>query len=70
MSPRDIARELDAAGFTLVRLDDVQRRFGVLYQLQVLVAPRSKWLARAAMEVVARIPGGRPLEWIVTCQRR
>jgi ubiquinone/menaquinone biosynthesis C-methylase UbiE len=65
-----IADELEAAGFRLLRLDDIQRHYRVLYQLQILVAPRSKWLARAAMNLVGRLPGGQPLEWVVTCERR
>jgi ubiquinone/menaquinone biosynthesis C-methylase UbiE len=69
LTPERIEMELRNAGFRLLHLDDVQRRYPLLYQLQVLVAPRSKRLARAAMEVVARVPGGRPLEWVVTCAR-
>jgi ubiquinone/menaquinone biosynthesis C-methylase UbiE len=70
LTPGRIVAELETAGFTRIQLVDVQRHYPVLYQLQVLVAPRSRWLARTAMAVVARIPGGRPLEWIVTCERR
>lgn len=67
---RDALRgELEAGGFRLDGLEGVQRRFLALYRLQVLVAPRSRWLARAAMEVLERTPGGDPLEWIVTCRR-
>jgi hypothetical protein len=35
---------------------------------QVYVAPRSRALARGAMELLDRL-GGPPLEWIVTCRR-
>jgi len=68
-TPDQIRDEVERAGFRLVRTDPVQRHYSVLYQLQVLVAPRSRRLARWAMEVVDRVPGGQPLEWIVTCQR-
>ena len=70
LTPDRIAEEVQAAGFRLVRLDDIQRHYPLLYQLQVLVAPRSKSLARAAMNLVGRLPGGRPLEWVVTCERQ
>jgi ubiquinone/menaquinone biosynthesis C-methylase UbiE len=69
LSAAQVRREVEEAGFKLVRLDDVQRHYSVLYQLQVLVAPRSRTLARWAMEMVDRLPSGQPLEWIVTCER-
>jgi len=69
VTPGQIRDELTQAGFRLVQIDGVQRHYSALYQLQVLIAPRSRRLARAAMEVVDRLPGGAPLEWIVTCQR-
>jgi SAM-dependent methyltransferase len=65
-----ISEELGASGFDVARLDGVQHRFPLLYRLQVLVAPRSRPLARACMELVDRLPGGQPLEWVVTCRRR
>ncbi len=64
-----LSEELSDAGLRLTSVVDVQRRFPLLRQLQVLVAPRSRALARGAMEVVDRFGGGRPLEWIVTCCR-
>lgn len=70
LTPERIASELSAAGLTLRRLHGVQHRYPLLYRLQVLVAPRSRWLASVAMEVVDRVPGGQPLEWVVTCERR
>ena len=70
LTPDRIESEVQAAGFRLLRLDDVQRHYPLLYQLQVLIAPRSKRLARAAMNLVERLPGGEPLEWVVTCERR
>jgi SAM-dependent methyltransferase len=70
LTPAAIRNELEAAGFTLVRLDGVQHRFPAMYRLQVLVGPRSRALARAGMELLDRIPGGQPLEWVVTCERR
>jgi ubiquinone/menaquinone biosynthesis C-methylase UbiE len=61
--------ELASAGFTVESLAGAQHNYGALYKLQVLVAPRSAKLARAAMNVVDRVGGGEPLEWIVTCRR-
>ena len=64
-----LTEELSEAGVRLTSAVEVQRRFPLLYRLQVLVAPRSRALARGAMEVVDRFGGGRPLEWIATCCR-
>ena len=64
-----LSRELADAGFSDVRLSGVQRRYPALARIQVLVAPRSRTLARMLMEAVDRAGGGAPLEWIVTCTR-
>jgi ubiquinone/menaquinone biosynthesis C-methylase UbiE len=64
-----LERELKDAGFNVVDLHGVQRRYPLLSRLQVLVAPRSRLLARSAMEMVDRMGGGPPLEWVVTCTR-
>jgi len=69
LTPEGIRTELHESGFELVSLTPVQRFYPLLYQLQVLIAPRSKPLARTAMEVVDRCSFGAPLEWIVTCRR-
>lgn len=66
----ELAAELAPSPFELIARRGVQRRYGALHRLQVLVAPRSRRLARLAMEAVDRCPGGEPLEWIVTCRRR
>lgn len=68
LRPDVLHRELNAAGFEIASLEGVQRRYPLLHQLQTLVAPRSRPVARAAMELVDRFSGGEPLEWIVTCQ--
>lgn len=64
-----LCAELAAAGFEVESLAGAQHRYGTLYRLQVLVAPRSAKLARLAMNVVDRVGGGEPLEWIVICRR-
>jgi SAM-dependent methyltransferase len=68
LRPAGLTAELAQAGLQLVSLDGVQRRYSLLSRMQSLVAPRSRLLARGAMEVVARL-GGEPLEWIATCRR-
>jgi len=70
MRPEQLDVELGDAGLDLIALDGVQHRYPALARLQTLVAPRSRLLARAAMEITDRFAGGRPLEWIVTCRRR
>jgi ubiquinone/menaquinone biosynthesis C-methylase UbiE len=70
MRPDVIESELRDAGLALVSLEGVQRRYPALAKLQTLIAPRSRLLARAAMEITDRLAGGPPLEWIVTCRRR
>lgn len=65
---KTLCAELSAAGLVVESLAGVQHRYPTLYQLQVLVAPRSARLARLAMNVVDR-SGGEPLEWVVTCRR-
>jgi ubiquinone/menaquinone biosynthesis C-methylase UbiE len=69
LTPDRLRAELGSAGFQVSALQGVQRHYSLLRQIQVLVAPRSRMLARAAMEVVDRFGGGQPLEWIVTCSR-
>ena len=69
MTPERLAAELREAGFSIPTLQGVQYRYETLYRLQTLVAPRSRRLARAAMELVDRVGGGEPLEWVVTCRR-
>ncbi len=68
-TPEGLRAELREAGFEAVELDGVQRRYPLLRRVQVLVGPRSRPLARAAMEAIDRLPGGEPLEWVVTCRR-
>jgi ubiquinone/menaquinone biosynthesis C-methylase UbiE len=68
VTPETLARELRACGFRIVSLVGVQRRYSALRGVQVLVAPRSRLLARCAMEALDRT-GGEPLEWVVVCRR-
>ena len=69
LRPDQLRAELKAAGLEVVSLAGVQHRYSMLRQLQLLVSPRSRRLARAAMELVDSLPGGTPLEWIVVCRR-
>ena len=66
--PDALSEELRSAGFGIVDLEGVQHRYPTLSRIQTLVAPRSRILARLAMECIDR-SGGQPLEWIVTCRR-
>ena len=67
--PDTLRDELAEAGFTIVSLEGVQHRYETLKWMQTLIAPRSRTLARLAMECTDRFTGGAPLEWIVTCRR-
>ena len=69
LRPEMIRAELKSAGFQVVSLKGVQHRYSMLARLQVLIAPRSRVIARTAMELINRLAGGEPLEWIVTCRR-
>ncbi len=69
LDPNTLHEELTSCGLVLERLEGAQHRYGLLYRTQVLVAPRSRPLARALMEGIDRFGGGEPLEWIVTCYR-
>jgi ubiquinone/menaquinone biosynthesis C-methylase UbiE len=69
MRPAALRAELAQAGFEVLTLRGAQHRYSVLARIETLVAPRSRFLARAAMEIVDRVGGGEPLEWIVTCRR-
>jgi ubiquinone/menaquinone biosynthesis C-methylase UbiE len=69
LRPDMIRAELKSAGFEVLSLKGVQHRYSVLAGLQVLIAPRSRVIARTAMELIDRLAGGEPLEWIVTCRR-
>jgi ubiquinone/menaquinone biosynthesis C-methylase UbiE len=68
LRPDGLREELRASGFNLISLTGVQRRYAALVKCQIYLAPRSRLLARAAMEVLDRL-GGEPLEWIVVCRR-
>jgi len=68
LTPAELDAELSDAGLRVRSLEGVQRRYRALSRAQILIAPRSRPLARAAMEIIDRL-GGPPLEWIVTCVR-
>jgi SAM-dependent methyltransferase len=70
LRPDTIREEVEAAGFGLVSLTGVQYRFSSLQRVQVLVAPRSRRLARGLMAAIEKFGGGEPLEWVVVCRRQ
>ena len=65
----ELEQEMQEAGFVIERLTPVQRWFGLQYQLQVLVGPRSDRLARMLIRLAERLSKGPALEWVVTCRR-
>ena len=68
LRPETLRADVKRSGLQLISLHGVQHRYPMLSRLQVLVAPRSRVLARGAMEVIERL-GGEPLEWIAVCRR-
>jgi len=68
LRPETVRDEARQAGLELESLIGVQHRYPTLHRIQVLVAPRSASLARAAMEILDRT-GGEPLEWVAICRR-
>jgi hypothetical protein len=69
LNPEKIRGELQEAGFTNITLTGVQHRYSLQYKVDVLLSPRSYALSRLALELIDRSPGGKPLEWVVTCRR-
>ena len=65
----DLRTELRESGFELTMAQPVQRRYRAQYRAQVLLGPRSSLLCRAVIRGLERLPGGSPLDWIVTCRR-
>jgi ubiquinone/menaquinone biosynthesis C-methylase UbiE len=65
----ELRRELNAAGFGVVKCEAVQRWFGLQYKAQTLLGPRSRRLCRAAIRTLEALSRGPGLEWIVTCRR-
>ena len=63
-----ITSELARTGFRVESLKGLQHRYPLLHKVQVLVAPRARWLATSLMRLLDST-GGEPLEWVVTCRR-
>ena len=66
--PQTLNQELVDHGFRLLSLTDVIRHMGLQQQIQVLVGPRSKALARGLISLLEYFPG-QPLEWVVVGQK-
>ena len=60
-----LEEELRYSDLRMISLEGVQRNYPALSRIQTLVAPRSRAVARMAIEFTDRL-GGAPLEWIVT----
>lgn len=69
LNPTALREELTEAGFTSIELTGVQHRYALQFKVDVLLSPRSYALSRLALEMIDRSPGGKPLEWVVTCRR-
>lgn len=65
----ELRTELEAAGFTAVQVDPVQRWFSLQYRAQLLLGPRSVWACRGTIRLLERLRRGPSLEWIVICRR-
>lgn len=66
----ELRGELTAAGFSVERIESVQRWFSLQYKAQVLLGPRSRRLCRWVIRILERLRRGPSLEWIVTARKR
>jgi SAM-dependent methyltransferase len=69
LSPEEIAAEVEAGGFELIRLEGVQHRYSMMMTCQRNFATRAPGLALGVMKMLDRC-GGQPLEWVVVCRRK
>jgi SAM-dependent methyltransferase len=67
--PDTLRAELAAAGFEMLELSPVQKRFRWQVRSQVWLGPRANWLNRLVIRGLDRLPARDGLEWIVTCRR-
>lgn len=65
----ELRTELRNAGFEVLTLQPVQKRFHWQYRSQVLLGPRANWLNRLVVRGLELLPGREGLEWIVLCRR-
>jgi SAM-dependent methyltransferase len=70
LSAHELQQELTAAGFDRIHMFAVHRRFPLLHWCQLFIGPRSRQLTGLVLQALDKVPGGAPLEWIVTCQSR
>lgn len=61
--------EMNAAGFSIVSMQPVQKFWGLQSRSQVLLGPRANWLNRLVIHTLERMPRRDGLEWIVMCRR-
>jgi SAM-dependent methyltransferase len=67
--PDELRQELAGAGFELVGMPPVQKKYGLQSLSQRLLGPRCRWLNRLVIRALERLPRSDGLEWIVTCRR-
>jgi ubiquinone/menaquinone biosynthesis C-methylase UbiE len=64
----ELCQELTDSGFEVESLIGVLHHYPALYRIQVLLGPRSRPLAYAAMRLIDRF-GREPMEWIAVCRK-
>jgi len=65
----ELRRELTETGLEPVFVEPVHKRYALQHRSQVIFGPKANWLNRLMIHSLEKLPGGEPLEWIVTCRR-
>lgn len=65
-----LKEELEENSFVIVDYVAVQHLFSLLNLIQVWVGPRSQRFAYALMKIIENAKIGKPLEWIILCQKQ
>jgi ubiquinone/menaquinone biosynthesis C-methylase UbiE len=65
----ELRRELTGAGLEPVVVEPVHKRYSLQHRSQVVLGPKANWLNRLVIHGLEKLPGGEPLEWVVTCRR-
>lgn len=68
-TPEQIRAEMLEAGFEVLSLKPVQKRYGLQHRSQTLIGPRANWLNNLIVRGLEALPARDGLEWVVTCRR-
>lgn len=68
-TPEQIKAEMDEAGFEVLKLEPVQKRYRLQHRSQILIGPRANWLNNLIVRGLEALPARDGLEWVVTCRR-